>query len=1200
MSFVPKEGYITAQSKLIYSRKLDLEEARLTYGYVFGFDNIPTVTTLKNFAKKLEGQFGTMLTGDIAGSYYKNMIGIADKVPGTVIGHEAGHHMWTTYLTANEQNYIKSIAPKNVKIEEWFSDRVGEVINSKTAHQFDHWQDKLRKVITDVIERIGKVLGVGSPVRGQISQWIDEGRFRGKPREAALSDQATDKDDIAFLKKGFSTVERDNLGDLLEISKINEAYLNIRQWGQSSVIKVRKLQERLKKAGYEITEDINPEMAQTLYYGRVATRQEMVDKKAEVIVKHMVDLSKKNKLDTSVFQKQANDYLIARHAPERNAALYDGAAGITTAEAKKVIAEVENSPLREDVLKVANLIQKMNNEILDVLYQGKETDVITEDLYKTLRDKYKNHIPLNRVLEEEDVVTYLQSRGLSVKGTGIKRAKGSDLQVDDILGNVTANYKSAIARAEKNIVDNTTWHFAREYKELGIFKEVGPQLIPAKIEAREVIDPVFTDQLRAFAENLGATFQTKGKPGKILGTYQKAGQLITRTLTTPREIQAHETGHFLDHKFELKQRFYKRGDTKNVAIEMLRHMENRGESVNRMNSASERFADSFEWWLTHRDLAKQELPLFSKQIESIIKEIDELKPLLNIKQSAGFSVRKTKETIFVPSPIMTDPNVLTFRRFGEPVYLKISPEFAPIYQMTNRETLSGTLRWVGSLTRFYASLATSKNLEFAPSNILRDMQEMLVYLSSQEGGKVAGKAALKTPKSVRSVLDYVRGKDTEGSRLYQQMKLDGGTTGGMALSTRAQIDQDIEKLFKAYKSSPKRFAKAVLRSIDSYNTIFEDSTRLSVYKAALEAGKSRKNAAYLAKKSTVDFDEKGTAGPIVNALYMFSNASIQGSTKMLRSMKNPKVAAATVSTVSSAVIAAALYNDDKDEKWREKVTKWDKNNSLIIVTQGGDDFQYIKIPVSWGLKPIKISSDYVADITLGKKTDPTEMLSGIFGSIIEGYNPLGGTDLISAITPTALGGDIIMDLARNKRWSGSMIKPDWLSGLSGPEQIFKTTPETLSGRMSIKLSEGVRTVGVTVSPESIKYAYEQLIGGAGRFMTKTINSGVGAVTGSVPKADEFPFIGRFYSEREREEIQKTIDSNRRKSLLQELQKQKTQDERVRIILEYLSGRTREEKQKILFQVREGGIDTTGISYSDTPRVDQDVDSILEYRRLEKD
>jgi uncharacterized protein YchJ len=114
----------------------------------------------------------------------------------------------------------------------------------------------------------------------------------------------------------------------------------------------------------------------------------------------------------------------------------------------------------------------------------------------------------------------------------------------------------------------------------------------------------------------------------------------------------------------------------------------------------------------------------------------------------------------------------------------------------------------------------------------------------------------------------------------------GGTTGGFALSTRKQTQINLDKIFRTAQSKPRQAAQKVVEYVDAWNTIFEDSTRLSVYKAALEKGLSKERAAFLAKEASINFNRMGTGGPVINALWMFSNASIQGSAKMLRAMRN--------------------------------------------------------------------------------------------------------------------------------------------------------------------------------------------------------------------------------------------------------------------------------------------------------------------------
>src|SRR5690606_3559935 len=108
------------------------------------------------------------------------------------------------------------------------------------------------------------------------------------------------------------------------------------------------------------------------------------------------------------------------------------------------------------------------------------------------------------------------------------------------------------------------------------------------------------------------------------------------------------------------------------------------------------------------------------------------------------------------------------------------------------------------------------------------------------------------------------------------------------------------------------------------------------------------------------------AGPVVNALYMFSNASIQGSAKMLRSLRNPKVASALGVTLAASVAAVSEWNDRIDPEWRDKVTKWDRLNSLTVLLPSDDGgVRYVAVPVSWGIKPLHVIASQAYDIASG-------------------------------------------------------------------------------------------------------------------------------------------------------------------------------------------------------------------------------------------
>jgi len=498
----------------------------------------------------------------------------------------------------------------------------------------------------------------------------------------------------------------------------------------------------------------------------------------------------------------------------------------------------------------------------------------------------------------------------------------------------------------------------------------------------------------------------------------------------------------------------------------------------------------------------------------------------------------------------SDPQVLFFFENGKHRALRIAdPLLASALKGTNMQSLPSTLRFVHIITRFYSSLATRYNPEFLLSNKLRDLQELMVYAGAQGdvGFKGGAKSVVRDPASHKAIWDYLRGTDSEGARLYKQMKLDGGTTGGMGLSTRKEVELSMEHIRSLNRSNPKKALEYVAKTVDNLNTIVEDSTRLSIYRTALERGVTRDQAAALAKDATIDFNKMGTAGPVINSFYMFSNASIQGSVKTLRAMKNPKVAGTVALVMGTAVTLTNALNDSVDEDWREKVPEWDRRNNFVIVLPSDEGIKYFTIPVSWGLKPLKVIADYTYEMANGQSTIG-QAVEGSFAAAIDAYNPAGGTDVISAVTPTAL--DLPFDIARNRAWHGGQIRPDSNPNAADVTQFYDSLTKSTSGKgfenIALKLYE--ESDGkFDVSPANLNYVFEQLIGGAGRAGSRVLNTLTGIAKGEDVPVREVPIVNRFYKSKSEEETgsgelsaSQFYDTNKRVGQKKSVEKLKTE------------------------------------------------------------
>lgn len=947
----------------------------------------------------------------------------------------------------------------------------------------------------------------------------------------------------------------------------------------------------------KVTDASNIYQKATLYHGKVDALVQNARKEGEDVIEKIRDNAKYQGTKYDTLKKEVNEYLVALHAPERNAIHGEGAAGMTDAQAKAIVDRVENSPYGEDVKRIAKQIQDLNAKTLDTLLEG---GVISEELHATLRDTYKNHVPLYRVLEnEEDFGSALAGKGFDVRSSGIKRAKGSDMEVDDILGNVIFNYEQAILRSEKNIVDNATLQFVRDNKEAlnGLMKEVELPIVPvAKIQHKGQFSPEIHAVVKKLIDKYGGTYKRELKTGGVFGraTYGPNGTEVLTRFGTSTDTLVHEFGHLLDKHFGLGDSDFFDNAT-SVELRKVADLRdgldpnNLSRTPSRQNyvrKKEEKIAEFISMYFTDFDNAMRVAPITTKKMTAFLEKNPELKELSTAMKSRVRAEEVIDEIVFARQQFTSDPSILTMRENGVSKYIKMEdPNLAVAIRGVGREKIGVLMNIIGSFTRFYSGLNTRFNPDFALPNKIRDLQETVTYLAAQPDMKAGGvlKTLRKDPASTKHVLDYLRGKDTEGARLYKEMKEAGGTTGGMGLSTRKQVELDIKKMESIANSKTKRTVQQTIEYIDYWNTIFEDSTRLSVYKAAREQGASIDRAAFLAKEASINFNRMGKGGPLINSLYMFSNASIQGSTKMIRALRNPKVAAGVAAVVGTAVATTSEWNDQVDPEWREKTPKWDRLNSLVVVLPSTDteyddkgfvkntgDFKYVVLPVSWGLKPIKVMADHAYDAVSGHAGDAKNIVEDVLTSIIEGYNPIGGTDLNSALMPTVL--DVPYEIDRNKSWSGSKITPTNYNNAPDDSLYFSSLPDTQTGRTAISISEMLAKGGVEVSPARMKYAFEQYVGGTGRFISKVFNVGAGAVNEEPVPLDEYPFLGRFYRERTPEEQSFTKSSSPEAALFEDLSKEDARaKQKTRVLVdqsvrEIMSLPTDEEKRAKLKEI----------------------------------
>ncbi len=479
-------------------------------------------------------------------------------------------------------------------------------------------------------------------------------------------------------------------------------------------------------------------------------------------------------------------------------------------------------------------------------------------------------------------------------------------------------------------------------------------------------------------------------------------------------------------------------------------------------------------------------------------------------------------------------NVLTLRIGGKDKHIifnernERAARLALAMKNLDATELDRFTRTMGHLTRWFAAVNTQYNPIFGVLNLARDVQGSLLQLSSTP---LAGRQR-EVFKNIRSNMgaiyqDLRRERQESGggqgpwARLWEQLQLDGGTTGYRDLYTKPE--DRAAALRKALEQQGASRAAGMARGVgewlSDFNETLEASTRLAVYKAALDAGQSREAAASLAKNITVNFNRKGRNTSVVGSYYAFLNAAIQGNVRMLETLAGPagrKVMAGGVVLGMLSGLAGALVmgGGGADDEWK-KIPDFVKERSIIIPLSRQD---YVAIPMPLGFHVFPNIGRKLVEF--GMHDDPTKSRAGHLADMamiaLNAYNPLGGADnIMQMLAPTPF--DPVVALMENKDWTGRQIYKEQRSGLDpkpghamGKDSV--TPPARWVARLLNDASGGNewQPGKWSPNPDALEYLFGQFTGGVGRELTKAGNMVTAAMTGEELAPHQITLAGRFY------------------------------------------------------------------------------------------
>ena len=493
----------------------------------------------------------------------------------------------------------------------------------------------------------------------------------------------------------------------------------------------------------------------------------------------------------------------------------------------------------------------------------------------------------------------------------------------------------------------------------------------------------------------------------------------------------------------------------------------------------------------------------------------------------------TPETLPKQKILVTanNPKYVGVKVDGEQKYIRFENDLlAENIQNTTNAQVGDIFKNLSKINNYLRAMITTWNPEFMLGNFFRDLATGIIHLQGQQdlnvdldGKKITKEAIALVPKAIKQIAKFEigkKGQDTKLGKMYQEYIKDGAKTGWTQQTKYEDLVKDLKKAsnLEGEKSVSKRIG-TVKNFVEGLNTSVENGIRFAAYVSARNNGVSREAAASLSKELTVNFNRKGEAGAVLNAMYLFSNTAIQGTMTMARNLTHRRswvdvngkkrksltgaqkmAGALTVMGGLLPLLNRALADEDE-----EGVSEYDKIQDFvkernIVVMVGGSD--YITIPLPYGYNVFYNAGEMISDVATSNR-DLSDASSFLWAATLGSFMPVpvakrdtfletAGTSIIPT-EPIRF----ITDIYANKNYLNRDIhrKPSaWAKG-EVPDSSLpkKNTPEwakwttgllnDVTGGSSV--SKGL----IDINPETLIYTIHKALGGVGKFAERSYSLG---------------------------------------------------------------------------------------------------------------
>lgn len=472
-------------------------------------------------------------------------------------------------------------------------------------------------------------------------------------------------------------------------------------------------------------------------------------------------------------------------------------------------------------------------------------------------------------------------------------------------------------------------------------------------------------------------------------------------------------------------------------------------------------------------------------------------------------------------------NVFPVRINGQDRFIFFNPNDERAIRMAraiknlDAQELGWALGNAAKVTRWIASVNTQYNPVFGAYNFIRDVGGAQFNLTTTAIKGEQAKVVANVFPALRGIFQDLRQRRGTGqpatsnfAKLWEDFQQQGGATGYRDQFSKNRNEQNIleQELAGLNHGNIRKGVKGVFNWLSDYNDAMENAVRLAAYKVALDKGLTKERAASLAKNLTVNFNRKGDLAQQVGALYAFFNASVQGTTRLMETLKGPqgrKIMAGGVLLGSIQAVALAAMGFDDNEP-----PEFVKERNLVIPFPNGT---YIAIPMPLGLHVIPNIGRITTEMVLTSGKDADKKVLNLFNTFLGAFNPIGNAGMsMQTFAPTGL--DPIAGIMENRDNFGRPIaRQDRATNPTPGYTRTRDTASWFSKELSyyLNLASGgtkYQKGAISPTPDQIDYLIGQATGGVGREIMKAEQTVTSALTGEELPSYKIPLVGRFYGD----------------------------------------------------------------------------------------